>query len=225
MTEHTSRSPATRKKISKSRLETAHRIADAWEELGLPETKKCNHPKHEGPNPQPISNFHLKVRRWSDGRVVRYPHGFCKDCVNRDGRERRAKLKRENPEEYKKRNARWRTSYKNRDRDAYREYQRIWTAAKRREKGIPERQFKRRSVTDGTPDVKLPLTEEFRAWLRSKRPLSRIELGVGFTPGALGRYIDKEAPNAYDSISLSLADRIIEYVNNGTRLEDFWPDV
>jgi hypothetical protein len=207
--------PGTRE----SRMRAAHRTADAFEELGLPETRRCCCPEHEGENPLPMENFPLKTRKWTDGRVVKFPSSQCKACLNRKKRERRERRMREEPEEVRKQEKKHRDAYINRDPGAHREYQRIWYDAQRRANGVPKRDFSYRKGTDSSPDKQLEVVPEFKEWLK-KQNVTGLEKDLELAKTTLA----KHANGGRAKITLGLADRVIMHVNDGTELTDFWPD-
>lgn len=203
-----------------SRMRAAHRTADAYEALGFPDTKECRNPDCPYPNPQPINKFSTKTRRWTDGRVVTYPTSWCKRCANKRKKERRDRLKAEDPKALRAREKKYRKRYIANDPEAHKEYQRIWANGKSRANGVPERKWEYREATDGVKDKRLPLTDEFCTWLGSL-VLSKLEKDLYLSRG----YLVKYAHGACATISLGFADRILMQVNDGHALTDFWPDV
>lgn len=211
-------SEVTVQRISQARRRVARQNADA---LPLQESKKCTHPDCPcGNKPQPISNFSLKTRRWQDGHVVKYPHSWCRACANRVKREKRAEADKEKLREQERV---WRQAHKERDPEALREYQRIWSSGKRRERGVPERQFKYRPAIDDGPDPELELTEEFQEFLRNlpHGTQEQVEYRMGQKSGYLSPY----ASGGRSKIKLSVADRILHAAGNDMQLTDFWPHV
>lgn len=205
--------------ISESRLKAAHRTADAYEALGFPETRRCCSPDHEGENPAPIVDFPLKTRKWTDGRVVKYPSSQCRDCQNRKKRKLREWQKREDPEGLRKKEKKYREDFINRNPGAHREYQRIWCDGQRRANGASQRTYSYREGTDAKPDKRLVVTPEFKEWLKRQNPTD-LERVLGLGNGTLS----KHANGGRAKITLGLVDRVIMHVKDGTELTDFWPD-
>lgn len=212
----------SRRLMSQNRLATAHRIADAYDELGLPVSKRCSNPDCEmGRTPQPTEAFYVKRRKWKDGRVTEYLSGQCRRCAARIKRAHRERMKRENPEAFRQARKRWREKHKNKDPDDHREYQRIWAEGKRRREGVEPRTFGYRKALDEGEDPRLEVTDAFRAYLNNLPPgltISRLEEILEMASKMIHAYATGER----NTIRLSIADRILHYVDNGYNLQDFW---
>jgi len=162
--------------------------------------------------------FPLKTRRWADGRTVKYPHSQCRDCLNLAKRERRDKLKKEDPEELKRREKAYRESYKDKDREAFREYQRIWSDGQRRKAGVTPRNWNGGKRAPDKVREYVPCTDEFREWLYSQN-MQGIERALDQARGTIHHFACGERK----TLTLDLAERILRYVNDGKTLDDFWP--
>lgn len=161
---------------------------------------------------KPLAAFYHKKRRLKSGVLAIFPDSYCKGCWGARVKARRDRMAAEGrmpprPRENRKR-----------DRERKRENE----AARRRERGVPPRNFGRPRPQDGPKDPRLP-TPPLAGFLErelERTPLAAIEAATGISERRLLDIRKRAAP----TVRLSTVGAILDGLGFPEELHLLYPD-
>ncbi len=214
---HVKGSRAGRQRSSQAQIERYRREREMLADAPMPTHKKCAGPCGEY---KLLEEFYTRKRKLKSGVLSVYPSPRCKECERERMKLHWQRLKEEGKAQEARRRKR-----ESRDPEKERIYQREWSAAKRRRKGIKPRRLRRQEeqeVKEKGPFLPIgPIADLLTHELEGdeEQSLRAIAEATGLHDRRLYAIRHRE----YDTVSLRVVDAILTGLGRPEELNNLYP--